>query len=463
MNWPLFAKRLTFAFAFYIPLVAGCIDEPIEDDPMGTNEAAVQTFDHIVAHLDYRTPSGTLGSTQIVIQTTDAEYVYRLYHDQPHKSDHTTLYAIGPAMSSPRDDTEISGAIAYSDKVLNTLRLLTPAEFYQNSLNLVLDRFKEWFECDRGHEPQYRKMAADVAAEIATFARGERDRAKGELAEKLARKRVALAQMSKFLESERDDFTRANKSVRELLARHSAHKATEASAFQRLQAIAATGARARLGELASVEEALRDFTLQKEASYARNFEHDAKRVQGQIGTIVSAHAATFAEYKEFMSENGLDDSVETATKKLTDLIEQMLAYSGAREREVEDAVRKIGIGIKRRRDALVAEEQQATRPTVRAGESRPVEEHIDRRRREANWTRSVAQIGLHPSVAPSAAAASPQVKSRASILIGLAELRREGIEARAIDDIVAALERGNTVEAAAKYDAVRRELTKGRK
>ncbi len=438
----------------------GCIDEQQELDSTDTAQSAILDTRWLVMHLDYEAPGRPSFSETHLAVWNDVGALYRETVAKLHPA--YKLVAIVPAHHDAQDDAEISQAIAVSDKMLNALRVETPASVYNLSLDLITSRFKLWFDCSAGNADQYRKNATVVAAEISGLAASERDKAKAEFAENLARKRVAMARMSELMEGERDEFTKINRQARELLARHNAYKATESGAFDRLKAIAYNGARAPLGDIGRIEDELRTVFSTTEDSYAKGFQHDAKRLQARLATSVSAHTSLFDPFRDSMVEDGTDGSIEHAGKNITELIEKMMAYAESRRQEVDDAVKQIGVGLQRRKEALLEEQRKRTRaiPRPAAANVTPRELAAPRSSAHLGGGAGNAASGLRSRVntAPSASRGSTTVRTRASILIGISELRRAGFDSAKIEDIVATLESGDVREAGAKYDVAQSEL-----
>lgn len=239
-----------------------------------------------------------------------------------------------------------------------------------SSFRQVLQDIKEWQQLMAGFladqisgKTTSTQIAQAAHDRIAAMAGPEISGEQMQLAE-TRRSVAALEQVTATYQTELDA---VQPDYGDIAARHAAYRATEADVFAGITAIATQASTADLPGLAALKVQLAEKS-DGENRAPQLLIVDAKRVLWTLARLQADYEAGVAPYQAYLTEHALPVLDHTSAPKAG--MNNVVAYAESRMQRVNDAVRTIYDGIRRREAALsLAAADAATRDQLRAADA----------------------------------------------------------------------------------------------
>jgi hypothetical protein len=182
----------------------------------------------------------------------------------------------------------------------------------------------------------------------------------------LAETRRAIATVDKITAAYQTDLDGLQPAYGEVAARHGAYRDTETAVFAAIAQIATQASTADLSTLPSLKVQLGSQS-NSENRTPQLLIIDAKRVLWELAHVQASYEAGLAPYIAYLTELSLPILDHTGVPR--DGMSNVVGYAESRIRRVNDAVRTIYDGIRRREAALsLAAADAATRDQIRAAD-----------------------------------------------------------------------------------------------
>jgi hypothetical protein len=150
----------------------------------------------------------------------------------------------------------------------------------------------------------------------------------------------------------------------DVAARHTAYRNTESTVFAGITALATQASTADLTQLASLKVRLAEQS-DSENRVPQLLLLDAQRTQAELGNLQATYAASVAPHAAYLTENSLPILDHTTAPRAG--MTNAITYANGRIQRVNEAIRAIYDGIRRREAALsLAAADAATRDQLRA-------------------------------------------------------------------------------------------------
>jgi hypothetical protein len=184
---------------------------------------------------------------------------------------------------------------------------------------------------------------------------------------RLADTRQTIFALEKVTATYQSDLNTLQPAYGDVAGRHEVYRATEAGVFAGISQIATQASTADLSALASLKVQLAAQS-DNENRTPQLLILDAKRVQWDLANVQASYEAGLAPYTTYLAEKSLPVLDHTGAPRAG--MSNVVAYAEGRIRRVNDAVRTIYDGIRRREAALsLAAADAITRDSVRAADA----------------------------------------------------------------------------------------------
>lgn len=241
-----------------------------------------------------------------------------------------------------------------------------PIQHYQETLQFIQEtqdvlRFALQAEiADKPNVTQIANSAHDRLADMGATAHGE-DQVR------LADTRRTVDALTAVTDRYQADLDVVQATYGDVAARHASYRGTEAMVFAGITQLAREASSSDLNALASLKVRL-GAESNRENRDPQLLIMDAKRIEAELTSIQAAYEAGLAPHKAYLTEHALPVLDHASAPK--EGMVNVVTYAENRMRRVNDAVRAIYDGIRRREAALsLAAADAATRDQLRAADA----------------------------------------------------------------------------------------------